>query len=70
MRLGTVGMVGRSSQGPDTHCCVQVLAALLHALPLKEDLEEWVTMGHLFNFLYQNSPDLVSCQSPPSQTHF
>nr|XP_051678664.1 importin-4 isoform X2 [Oryctolagus cuniculus] len=35
----------------------QVLAALLHALPLKEDLEEWVTIGHLFSFLYQSSPD-------------
>lgn len=40
--------------------CVQVLAALLHALPLKEDLEEWVTIGHLFSFLYQSSPDQVS----------
>ncbi|XP_073067548.1 importin-4 isoform X6 [Manis javanica] len=35
----------------------QVLAALLHALPLKEDLEEWVTIGHLFSFLHQSSPD-------------
>ncbi|XP_023563485.1 importin-4 isoform X2 [Octodon degus] len=35
----------------------QVLAALLHALPLREDLEEWVTIGHLFSFLYQSSPD-------------
>ncbi|XP_038165776.1 importin-4 [Arvicola amphibius] len=35
----------------------QVLAALLHALPLKEDMEEWITMGYLFSFLYQNSPD-------------
>ncbi|XP_049624372.1 importin-4 isoform X2 [Suncus etruscus] len=42
----------------------QVLAALLHALPLKEDLEEWVTMGHLFSFLYQNSPDLVVDVAP------
>lgn len=41
------------------HLCVQVLAALLHALPLKEDLEEWVTIGHLFSFLYQSSPDQV-----------
>ncbi|KAL6076022.1 hypothetical protein STEG23_007629 [Scotinomys teguina] len=36
----------------------QVLATLLHALPLKEDMEEWITMGHLFSFLYQN-PDQV-----------
>lgn len=38
----------------------QVLAALLHALPLKEDLEEWVTIGHLFSFLHQSSPDQVT----------
>lgn len=44
--------------------CVQVLAALLHALPLKEDLEEWVTMGHLFSFLYQSSPDQVVDVAP------
>lgn len=37
-----------------------MLAALLHALPLKEDLEEWVTIGHLFSFLYQSSPDQVT----------
>jgi hypothetical protein len=42
------------------HLCVQVLAALLHALPLREDLEEWVTIGHLFSFLYQSSPDQVT----------
>uniref|UniRef100_H0X353 Importin 4 n=1 Tax=Otolemur garnettii TaxID=30611 RepID=H0X353_OTOGA len=42
----------------------QVLAALLHALPLKEDLEEWVTIGHLFSFLYQNSPDQVVDVAP------
>lgn len=42
----------------------QVLAALLHALPLKEDLEEWVTMGHLFRFLYQNSPNQVVDVAP------
>ncbi|XP_075388120.1 importin-4 isoform X1 [Tenrec ecaudatus] len=42
----------------------QVLAALLHALPLKEDLEEWVTMGHLFSFLYQSSPDQVVDVAP------
>ncbi|XP_057577089.1 importin-4 [Hippopotamus amphibius kiboko] len=42
----------------------QVLAALLHALPLKEDLEEWVTIGHLFSFLYQNSPDQVADVAP------
>lgn len=42
------------------HPHVQVLAALLHALPLKEDLEEWVTVGRLFSFLYQSSPDQVS----------
>lgn len=37
----------------------QVLATLLHALPLKEDMEEWVTIGHLFSFLHQNNPDQV-----------
>ncbi|MBZ3881348.1 Importin-4 [Sciurus carolinensis] len=42
----------------------QVLAALLHALPLREDLEEWVTIGHLFSFLYQNSPDQVVDVAP------
>ncbi|XP_039110639.1 importin-4 isoform X1 [Hyaena hyaena] len=42
----------------------QVLAALLHALPLKEDLEEWVTIGHLFRFLYQSSPDQVIDVAP------
>ncbi|XP_059952399.1 importin-4 isoform X3 [Mesoplodon densirostris] len=42
----------------------QVLAALLHALPLKEDLEEWVTLGHLFSFLYQSSPDQVVDVAP------
>ncbi|XP_055293391.1 importin-4 isoform X2 [Moschus berezovskii] len=42
----------------------QVLAPLLHALPLKEDLEEWVTMGHLFGFLYQSSPDQVVDVAP------
>ncbi|XP_029808551.1 importin-4 [Suricata suricatta] len=42
----------------------QVLAALLHALPLKEDLEEWVTIGHLFGFLYQSSPDQVLDVAP------
>ncbi|XP_032477532.1 importin-4 isoform X2 [Phocoena sinus] len=42
----------------------QVLAALLHALPLKEDLEEWVTLGHLFSFLYQSSPDQVVGVAP------
>ncbi|XP_054953362.1 importin-4 isoform X6 [Pan paniscus] len=42
----------------------QVLAALLHALPLKEDLEEWVTIGRLFNFLYQSSPDQVIDVAP------
>ncbi|XP_004463436.1 LOW QUALITY PROTEIN: importin-4 [Dasypus novemcinctus] len=42
----------------------QVLAALLHALPLKEDLEEWVTIGHLFSFLYQSSPDQVVDVAP------
>ncbi|XP_006883240.1 PREDICTED: importin-4 [Elephantulus edwardii] len=42
----------------------QVLAALLHALPLKEDLEEWVTIGHLFTFLYQSSPDQVVDVAP------
>ncbi|XP_064148403.1 importin-4 isoform X1 [Loxodonta africana] len=42
----------------------QVLAALLHALPLKEDLEEWVTIGHLFRFLYQSSPNQVVDVAP------
>ncbi|XP_007947405.1 importin-4 [Orycteropus afer afer] len=42
----------------------QVLAALLHTLPLKEDLEEWVTIGHLFSFLYQSSPDQVVDVAP------
>lgn len=48
-----------------------MLAALLHALPLKEDLEEWVTIGHLFSFLYQSSPDQVSWRgaSRSSQRH-
>lgn len=40
--------------------CIQVLATLLHALPLKEDMEEWVTIGHLFSFLHQNSPEQVT----------
>ncbi|KAM5235871.1 importin-4 isoform 2-T2 [Ctenodactylus gundi] len=42
----------------------QVLAALLHALPLREDLEEWITIGHLFNFLYQSCPDQVVDVAP------
>ncbi|XP_036985322.2 importin-4 isoform X1 [Artibeus jamaicensis] len=42
----------------------QVLAALLHALPLKEDLEEWVTIGRLFSFLYQSTPDQVVDTAP------
>ncbi|KAM4853923.1 importin-4 [Thomomys bottae] len=42
----------------------QVLAALLHALPLREDVEEWVTIGHLFSFLYQSSPDQVVDVAP------
>ncbi|XP_063507551.1 importin-4 isoform X3 [Pongo pygmaeus] len=42
----------------------EVLAALLHALPLKEDLEEWVTIGRLFSFLYQSSPDQVIDVAP------
>ncbi|XP_009209560.1 importin-4 [Papio anubis] len=42
----------------------QVLAALLHALPLKKDLEEWVTIGRLFSFLYQSSPDQVVDVAP------
>ncbi|XP_049982054.1 importin-4 [Alexandromys fortis] len=37
----------------------QVLAALLHALPLKEDMEEWITMGYLFSFLNLNGRDQV-----------
>ncbi|XP_050999084.1 importin-4 [Acomys russatus] len=42
----------------------QVLATLLHALPLKEDMEEWVTIGHLFSFLHQNSPEQVADVAP------
>ncbi|KAM6200920.1 importin-4 [Rhynchocyon petersi] len=42
----------------------QVLAALLHALPLKEDMEEWVTIGRLFSFLHQSSPDQVIDVAP------
>ncbi|XP_036210679.1 importin-4 isoform X5 [Myotis myotis] len=42
----------------------QVLAALLHALPLKEDLEEWATIGHLFSFLHQSSPEQVVDVAP------
>ncbi|XP_070283085.1 importin-4 isoform X1 [Myotis yumanensis] len=42
----------------------QVLAALLHALPLKEDLEEWATIGHLFSFLHQSSPEQVVHVAP------
>ncbi|XP_021058939.1 importin-4 [Mus pahari] len=37
----------------------QVLATLLRALPLKEDMEEWITIGHLFSFLHQNNPEQV-----------
>ncbi|KAM9066255.1 importin-4 [Sarcophilus harrisii] len=37
----------------------QVLTTLFHALPLKEDLEEWITMGKFFNFLYQSFPEQV-----------
>lgn len=36
-----------------------MLATLLHALPLKEDMEEWITIGHLFSFLHQNNPEQV-----------
>lgn len=43
-----------------------MLAALLHALPLKEDLEEWVTIGRLFSFLYQSTPDQVTSMLEPS----
>ncbi|XP_022277547.1 importin-4 isoform X2 [Canis lupus familiaris] len=50
--------------GPTRKPEPQVLAALLHALPLKEDLEEWVTIGHLFSFLYQSSPDQVVDVAP------
>lgn len=62
-----IGGIGQSQEARaecgarvQNHLCVQVLAALLHALPLKEDLEEWVTIGHLFSFLYQSSPDQVT----------
>lgn len=41
-----------------------MLAVLPHALPLKEDLEEWVTIGHRFSFLYQSSPDQVVDVAP------
>lgn len=44
-----------------------MLAALLHALPLKEDLEEWVTVGRLFSFLYQSTPDQVTSMLEPSE---
>ncbi|KAK1334409.1 hypothetical protein QTO34_005414 [Cnephaeus nilssonii] len=37
----------------------RVLTALPHTLPLKEDLEEWVTIGDLSGLLYQGSPDQV-----------
>lgn len=37
-----------------------MLATLLHALPLKEDMEEWITIGHLFSFLHQNNPEQVT----------
>jgi hypothetical protein len=40
--------------------CIQVLATLLRALPLKEDMEEWLTIGHLFSFLHQNNPEQVT----------
>lgn len=40
--------------------CIQVLATLLHALPLKEDMEEWITLGRLFSFLHQNNPEQVT----------
>ncbi|XP_052047378.1 importin-4 [Apodemus sylvaticus] len=42
----------------------QVLATLLHALPLKEDMEEWITIGHLFSFLHQNNPEQVVDVAP------
>ncbi|XP_021506047.1 importin-4 [Meriones unguiculatus] len=42
----------------------QVLATLLHALPLKEDMEEWITIGRLFSFLHQNSPEQVVDVAP------
>lgn len=58
--LAGPGSRGGCGAWGQSHLCVQVLAALLHALPLKEDLEEWVTIGHLFSFLYQSSPDQVT----------
>ncbi|XP_035311518.1 importin-4 isoform X1 [Cricetulus griseus] len=49
----------------------QVLAPLLHALPLKEDMEEWITIGCLFNFLHQNNPEQLSFRaaSLPGPNH-
>lgn len=68
VRIGALGngrKLRRVGARDQSHLSVQVLAALLHALPLKEDLEEWVTIGHLFSFLYQNSPEQVTqCRSP------
>ncbi|XP_020823937.1 importin-4 [Phascolarctos cinereus] len=42
----------------------QVLTTLFQALPLKEDLEEWVTMGKFFTFLYQSFPEQVVDVAP------
>ncbi|XP_043835956.1 importin-4 isoform X2 [Dromiciops gliroides] len=42
----------------------QVLTTLFRALPLTEDLEEWVTMGKFFNFLYQSFPEQVADVAP------
>ncbi|XP_051051602.1 importin-4 isoform X2 [Phodopus roborovskii] len=49
---------------PERKAEPQVLATLLHALPLKEDMEEWITMGCLFSFLHQNNPDQVVDVAP------
>ncbi|XP_068954024.1 importin-4 isoform X2 [Petaurus breviceps papuanus] len=42
----------------------QVLTLLFQTLPLKEDLEEWETMGKFFNFLYQSFPEQVVDVAP------
>ncbi|XP_072479499.1 importin-4 isoform X1 [Notamacropus eugenii] len=42
----------------------QVLTTLFQTLPLKEDLEEWVTMGKFFTFLYHNFPEQVVDVAP------
>ncbi|XP_074090906.1 importin-4 [Macrotis lagotis] len=53
-------MMARSTEKPQN----QVLTSLFHALPLKEDLEEWITMGKFFNFLFQSSPEQIVDLAP------